>query len=350
MMPDGRLLLRAGVGWKSGSVDKSTVFADSRSAEGFTLQSGEPVVVADLATDTRFKPSVFMVTHGVVSGVTITVPTQDKPFGVFCVHTTTPRTFTTDEVQFLLATVTAIGIAVQRKRADAELQKLAAFAQLNPNPALEFAADGSITYFNDAAFKLASSIHRNHPHDLLPPDIEETIRNCLATGRSKLRLETALEGCTLSWSFHPMLPNNVVHCYIENITERFESGSAVAAKSQKMESVGQRSPPAWRTDFPTTTHAHDHPGDIQACCSLRFSNLAEDISEPVQAVYFAAERAAGPSRSNCSCSAAKRSCNPVRSTCARNRRQHGQNAAPADRRKHHTAISGASGTAGDCVR
>src|SRR5262245_51289266 len=38
----------------------------------------------------------------------------------------------------------------QRKRAEQEIQKLAAFAQLNPNPVLEFAADGALSYFNDA--------------------------------------------------------------------------------------------------------------------------------------------------------------------------------------------------------
>ena len=43
----------------------------------------------------------------------------------------------------------------ERERANAEVQKLAAFAQLNPNPAMEFAADGNLIYFNEAALKLA---------------------------------------------------------------------------------------------------------------------------------------------------------------------------------------------------
>ena len=290
LMPDGRLLLRAGVGWKSGSVDQATLFADDRSQAGFTLRSGEPVVVADLATETRFKPSAFLVMHEVVSGVTITIPTRAAPFGVFCVYTAKPRIFTTDEVQFLLATVTAIGMAVQRKHADAELQKLAAFAQLNPNPALEFAADGTITYFNDAAFKLAASIQKNHPRDLLPPEIEGIIRQCLATGRSKLRLETALAGRTFSWSFHPMLPANVVHCYIADTTEHL-SLEAQLRQSQKMESVGQLAAGVAHDFNNMLTIIQGHSSAL-----LARTDLPAAIREPIQTVCFAAERAASLTR------------------------------------------------------
>ena len=38
-----------------------------------------------------------------------------------------------------------------RKLAENEIQKLAAFPKVNPNPVLEFAADGSLSYANDAA-------------------------------------------------------------------------------------------------------------------------------------------------------------------------------------------------------
>ncbi len=290
LMPDGRLQLRAGVGWKSGNVGKATLFPDSRSQAGFTLRSGEPAVVEDLATDARFKPSALLVMHGVISGVTITIPTRDGPFGVLCVYTTKPRKFNTDEVQFLLATVTAIGMAVQRTRADAELQKLAAFAQLNPNPALEFAADATITYFNDAAFKLASSINKNHPRDLLPPDIDAIIHDCITTGRSKLRLETKLEGRTFSWSFHPMLPGNLVQCYIEDTTERL-SLEAQLRQAQKMESVGQLAAGVAHDFNNMLTIIQGHSSSL-----LARTDLPEVVSDPMQTIYFATERAASLTR------------------------------------------------------
>ncbi len=290
LMPDGMLLLRAGVGWKPGSVGTATVHGDKRSQAGYTLRSGEPVIVADLIAETRFELSKLLMSHGVVSGVTITTPTQDKPFGVFCVHTTKMRAFSSDEVQFLLAAVTSIGMAVQRKRADAEVQKLAAFAQLNPNPALEFAPDGTILYFNDAAFRLAVSVRRNHPRDLLPPDIAEVIRQCLSTGRSRLRMETVVEDRTFAWSFHPMPASNVVHCYVEDTTERL-SLEAQLRQSQKMESVGQLAAGVAHDFNNMLTIIQGHSSSL-----LVKPELPDEISEPVQAVYFAAERAASLTR------------------------------------------------------
>ena len=288
--PDGQLLLQSGTGWKPGYLGEATLFADDRSQAGFTLTSGEPVVTADLRAETRFIPSVLLLDHGIVSSATVAIPTRERPFGVFCVHTTKPRIFTDGEVQFLLACSTAIGMAVARKRSDAEAQKLAAFAQLNPNPALEFAADGDIIYFNEAAHKLAQSVHKNHPRDVLPPDIGAIVHDCLHTHRSKLRLETKTEGRTFSWSFHPMLSSNVVHCYVEDTTERL-SLEAQLRQSQKMESVGQLAAGVAHDFNNMLTIIQGHSSSL-----LTRPALPDEISEPIQAVYFAAERAASLTR------------------------------------------------------
>ncbi len=290
LVPDGQLLMQAGTGWKSGCIGKAMLFADNRSQAGYTLGTGEPVLVADLGAESRFIPSPLLMDHGVVSGVTIAIPTRDRPFGVFCVHTTKPREFIGDEVQFLMAAATAIGMAVEHKRADAELQKRAAFAQLNPNPALEFADDGSIIYFNEAAQKLALSVRKKNPSEVLPPDIGGIVRDCLKTRRSKLRLETKMEDRTFSWSFHPMLPGNVVHCYVEDTTERL-SLEAQLRQSQKMESVGQLAAGVAHDFNNMLTIIQGHSSSL-----LMQPTLPEEISEPISAVYFAAERAASLTR------------------------------------------------------
>jgi signal transduction histidine kinase/CheY-like chemotaxis protein/HAMP domain-containing protein len=290
LMTDGQLLMQAGAGWKSGCAGKVTLHSGNRSQAGFTLVSGEPVMVADFRNEDRFIMSPLLIDHSVISGVSIAIPTRDRPFGVFCVHATKPRNFTDEEVQFLLACATAIGMAVARKRADAELQKLAAFAQLNPNPALEFAADGEIIYFNEAAQQLAFSVHKNHPRDVLPSDIGGIVRDCLETGRSKLRQETKLDGRTLSWSFHPVLPGHVVHCYVEDTTERL-SLEAQLRQSQKMESVGQLAAGVAHDFNNMLTIIQGHSSSL-----LIRPTLPEEISDPVQAIYFAAERAASLTR------------------------------------------------------
>ncbi len=289
-LPDGQLLLQAGVGWKPDNVGKTTVPGESRYQMGFTLHSGEPVVVEDLKTETRFTASPLLTEHGVVSGVTIAIPTRERAFGVLGVHTTRHRKFTPDEVQFLLAVATAIGMAAERKRADAEMQKLAAFAQLNPNAAMELTIDGTMTYFNAAAQQLALSVQKQHPREVLPGEIQTIVHECLATGQGRLRLEKQFEGRTFSWSFHPVPFGGVVHCYVEDITERL-SLEAQLRQSQKMESIGQLAAGVAHDFNNMLTIIQGHTSAM-----LAKPALPAELLEPVQSVYFAAERAAGLTR------------------------------------------------------
>src|SRR5437867_2152696 len=100
------------------------------------------------------------------------------------------------------------------------LNSLAAFAQLNPNPVLQFSGDGKLTYFNEAASQMARSLGKEHPVAMLPPDTPAILQTCLATGQKRLRVETTMGGRTFSWSFYPIKQYRVVHCYIGDITER----------------------------------------------------------------------------------------------------------------------------------
>jgi two-component system cell cycle sensor histidine kinase/response regulator CckA len=179
---------------------------------------------------------------------------------------------------------------VEGQKLAAMAKKLAAFAQWNPNPTMELTADGGLTYFNEAALKLARSVHKDHPRDILPPDIGGIVSGCLKTGRSQLHVETRLDGRTFSWSFHPMLAGRVVHGYVEETTERLRL-EAQLRQAQKMESVGQLA----------AGIAHDFNNMlsiIQGHSSLLLArpDLPEDISDSIESTYFAAERAAGLTR------------------------------------------------------
>jgi signal transduction histidine kinase/ActR/RegA family two-component response regulator/HAMP domain-containing protein len=286
----GPLRLQAGVGWKPEYNRQTSLPGNENSPIAFALKSGEPVVIADLKAETRISASPFLAEHGVVSGVTVAIPTHDRPYGMLGIYSTHGRKFNSDEVQFLMAAGTAIGLAVERKRADAELQKLAAFVQLNPDAAMELNVNGTITYFNEAAQQLAASVSRNHPNEVLPPDINRIIRECLATGQSRVRLETRMEGRTFSWSVHPVLPSNVVHCYVEDITERL-SLEAQLRQAQKMESIGQLAAGVAHDFNNMLTIIQGHSSSL-----LARPALPPEVIDSVQAVYFAAERAAGLTR------------------------------------------------------
>jgi signal transduction histidine kinase/ActR/RegA family two-component response regulator/HAMP domain-containing protein len=280
--PDGTsLFLRAGIGWNEGCVGRVTVPATDYTQSGFVLTVGEPVVFDDLSQERRFAPSRFLVEHGVRSGITVAISGHGRPFGLLGAHTTHHRIFSEDEVHFLLSVGTLLSMAVERNRTEGELQKLAAFAQLNPNPAMELAADATVTYFNDAALKLALSVGQDNPHAILPTDIAVTVKECLYSRQSKMHFETQH-----SWSIHPVLSSQVVHCYVEDITERL-SLEAQLRQSQKMESVGQLAAGVAHDFNNMLTIIQGHVGMLMAK-----RKLPPDLQESVQAVYFAAERAA----------------------------------------------------------
>ena len=289
-LPDGRLLLLAGTGWKSGCVGQTILPGDKQSQMGFTQNTGEAGIVTDAQTDAHFAVPPLLAEHGIVSGVTIAILTRHQPFGVFGVHTKSRREFTSDDVQFLMVVANAIGTVVERQRADAELQKLAAFAQLDPNAAMEVTAGGTITYFNDAAQKLALSVRKNHPREILPDTMDEIIRDCLATGRSKLHQEIKMNGRTFSWSFHPVIDLNVLHCYAEDITD-WLSLEEQLRQSQKMDSVGQLAAGVAHDFNNMLTIIQGHTGAL-----LAKSKLPSDALDSLHAVYFAAERAASLTR------------------------------------------------------
>jgi len=291
LSPDGaRLLLRAGVGWKRGLVGNAFIIATRDFQPGFTLNSGEPVVVTDFQKEGRFKAPPLLIEHGIVSGISVAISTRQRSFGVLGAYTVRKRSFSGDEIHFLLAVATALAMAAERSRTEAELQKLAAFVQLNPNAALELAADGTITYFNDTALKLALSVSKDHPRAILPPNIAEITQTSLETNESRGRLQTQVGSRTFSWSFHPVAASRVVHCYVEDITDRL-SLEAQLRQAQKMESIGQLAAGVAHDFNNMLTVIQGHAGMLMAR-----PNLPTEMFDSAQAVYFASERAASLTR------------------------------------------------------
>ncbi len=284
------LAFRAGLGWGTGRSGASNIDARARSMGGFVLRQGEPTLIADMRQERRFIAPNGLLENGVVSGICLVVATRQRPYGILGIYTNKPRLFTGDEVQFLLAVANAIGMAAERRRTETELQKLAAFAQLNPNPAMELAPDGSITYFNDTALRLAISVNQNHPRAILPPNTNEIVKACLEQGDCAPRFETKFEGRTLSWSFHPVPASRVVHCYVEDSTERLSLESQLR-QSQKMDSIGQLAAGVAHDFNNMLTIIQGHAGMLMAR-----PGMPPQALDSAQAVFFASERAASLTR------------------------------------------------------
>ena len=125
LLPGGEeLLLRAGVGWREGLVGEARERAGLGSLAGYTaLISNEAVIVEDLREETRFEPPPLLVEHGVVSGMSVVIPSTEAPFGVLGAHTTSHRTFSEDDINFLQAVANVLATAIERQGAQEKVEE-----------------------------------------------------------------------------------------------------------------------------------------------------------------------------------------------------------------------------------
>jgi signal transduction histidine kinase len=123
-VPDGALVPRAGHGWKPGAARDG---GDERQAShaAFTLQAGGPVVLADLAKETRFPPSHRLRAHGVRSGLAVPVAGRESgaAFGVLAVYSSRLRSYGSEDVSFLETLAYLLAAAVIDRR-EAGLRRL----------------------------------------------------------------------------------------------------------------------------------------------------------------------------------------------------------------------------------
>jgi PAS domain S-box-containing protein len=126
----------------------------------------------------------------------------------------------------------------ERKIAETQIQKLAAFPRVNPNPVLEFDMEGTMTYANEAALLMAKSLGKSDLISILPANADAIARDCLSAQQNCLRQNVSINGRTITWSFFPVAANQVVHCYGADVTDML-SLEAQLRHAQKLESVGQ---------------------------------------------------------------------------------------------------------------
>jgi PAS domain S-box-containing protein len=159
LLPGGQALrLVAGVGWRPGLVGSATVSAGKESQSGFTLLSGQPVVVVDLRTETRFKGPPLLVEHGVLSGLSAIVRGPGEPWGVLGAHTAEQRAFGPDDVNFLQSVANVLAEAIARAGAEAALRvsrdQISAILRGVAEGVTVQAPDGRLVYANDTAARI----------------------------------------------------------------------------------------------------------------------------------------------------------------------------------------------------
>jgi two-component system, sensor histidine kinase PdtaS len=112
------LIVAAGVGWKEGVVRTAILSADLRSAPGRAFQTAEPVTIKNFSEQEEYIRSDFLKDHGIISLTNVPVLVDGASWGVLEVDSTTPRNFSEDTTDFMMAAAALIGAFVQRHSAE----------------------------------------------------------------------------------------------------------------------------------------------------------------------------------------------------------------------------------------
>jgi PAS domain S-box-containing protein len=118
LMPgDSDLLLRAGFGWKAGSIGSVVMSRERDDYARHILDAAVPVVTDDFAAETRFVVPDYLRAHACVSGMSTIIVGQDgRAYGVLGVCTGRRRQFSAQDCSFLAAVANLVAGAIQRRQ------------------------------------------------------------------------------------------------------------------------------------------------------------------------------------------------------------------------------------------
>jgi two-component sensor histidine kinase len=123
---DNRLLVRAGIGWASGTVGRVSLGVDLESPAGYAFQTGQMVISNHLQKETRFRTPTLLSDHGIRRAINVLIARGGEdhlPFGVLEVDSPDPGQFDVADADFLAGFAGLLGIAIERQHADADLRE-----------------------------------------------------------------------------------------------------------------------------------------------------------------------------------------------------------------------------------
>jgi signal transduction histidine kinase len=115
LLPDGRAIFQAGVGWKDGNVGKATFEMSADSATGHVIRTLTPLAINDVRSDRRFAVSPLHRQHEVLSSLLVPLYGRDRPLGVLGASSLQPRMFLAEEVAWLQILANILSARLERK-------------------------------------------------------------------------------------------------------------------------------------------------------------------------------------------------------------------------------------------
>ena len=113
------LLVRAGTGWREGTVGHATLPSDMASPPGRSYRTGRPVYIEDLPGSTEYNYSGLLREHGIVSLLNVPIVVEHEVWGVLEVDSGRKQRFDIADEEFLAGFAGLLGSAIEKQRRDA---------------------------------------------------------------------------------------------------------------------------------------------------------------------------------------------------------------------------------------
>ena len=132
--------------------------------------------------------------------------------------------------------VTVFEDITERHRAEQEIQRLASFPEMNPQPVMEVNSDGRITYYNQAALKALGP--KGQAADLkkfLPDDFQEILAQAKQDSKKSFQREVVVNGSVFLETYSCAKESKSVRLYAVDITERQRAAAALGRAKEEWE-------------------------------------------------------------------------------------------------------------------
>jgi signal transduction histidine kinase/CheY-like chemotaxis protein/HPt (histidine-containing phosphotransfer) domain-containing protein/PAS domain-containing protein len=208
-----------------------------RGIPGVVMQTGQMRLITDLTAERdKFpQPADPALWDGSLAAI-LSLPLQayGKILGALTFGTTRPEGYNREDIKVAVAIATHLALAIDRwqqtgqlQRANEELQRLASFPQLNPDPIIEVDLTGHIHYLNPAAARIFPECEEEGLKHPLLVDLPEVAVALPEDDQQTMTREKKIGDIWYQQIYHPINNNERIRIYVADITERKQAEEAV---------------------------------------------------------------------------------------------------------------------------